>query len=173
MNKKTILTICLSVVLIAIVVVIAILVSPKTSDVESGTTTNESSVTETLPVTSEGETSAEATTKSGETTTADISATASNTDYTVNGSVATGEADNTEEVSLEVYVPTDITYESTRADGSMSYLAYLALDAKGKEAHYDSFTNPADFYTWFNAAYDEYMAELNPTQIGPTGNESN
>ena len=51
----------------------------------------------------------------------------------------------------------------------MSYEAYQAMSAEEQEAHFNSFASPADFFAWYNAAKDKFLAENPGIEIGPDG----
>jgi len=50
-----------------------------------------------------------------------------------------------------------------------AYEDYMEMSFAEKQAFFDSFATPSDFYDWYNQARAEYEAENRPTQAGPDG----
>ena len=66
--------------------------------------------------------------------------------------------DQTDKTPSEDVVNTDVTYEQ-----------YLAMSAEEREAHYNSFAEPAEFFDWFNAALAKYEEENKKPVLGEDG----
>jgi len=52
---------------------------------------------------------------------------------------------------------------------SLSYEEYMAMSPTEQQAYFQSFSNPADFFTWHNNAKAEYDANKNDIEIGAGG----
>jgi len=78
--------------------------------------------------------------------------------------------DSTEPVTNAPDEPTESTTHAPDAEPEpLSYEAYQAMSAEEQEAHFNSFASPADFFAWYNAAKDKFLAENPGIEIGPDG----
>ncbi len=74
--------------------------------------------------------------------------------------------DGTQQPENPVTPPAD---GNTSDSDEMTYEKYNAMSGDEQQKFFSSFANPADFFTWYNAAKAEYEASQNRIEIGEGG----
>ena len=75
-----------------------------------------------------------------------------------------------ESVTVTPEKPTEPeTAEPEKEPETLSYEAYHSMSAAEQEAHFNSFASPAEFFAWYNAAKDKYLAEHPGIELNPDG----